>query len=604
MLDDADPGRRPRRAADDPGAAGGPPRPARPGRAGRARAGVGGGPRVPVGGGRRARRRGRCAPRVPERLAAVERRRFIRSHPPIMGDDNAYQFEHILVRDAVYRRLLKRTRAQLHERFVGVGRPRERRPRAPSTPRSPPTTSSRRIATWPSSGRSTTTAATLGRRAGERLAGAGQRAFYRGDMHAAAGLLRRAVDLHARARPRPARAPARPRRGADGPRRVRPRRARCSSARSPPPRRSATTGSRPRPTSAVCSCSCTARRAHGGERALREAERARSRCSSSSATSRASQRPGASSARCTRPPSATAHAADAVRASDRVRPARGRQAAGAAKRGRLDDGVRLRPDAGAPRRSSVADEIRAIAARRPPNRGARTVRARAARGDARGTSPRPVSCTRRARAVLTEIGGGVLGASTALDSSTVELLAGDPAAAERDLVRDYRAARADGRALPALDDGGPAGAGPDRPGPVRRGRRGLRSGRGGRGRRRRRVAGARPQRPRRAAPARGPDRRAAAPPSLPRSSCSRGRGAERSSPTPPSSAPASRLHGETSRPPTASWRAAAALYRAEGKRRVRGAGRRAAGRARPGAGRRLIRCASGRSWSRARRSRP
>jgi hypothetical protein len=41
-----------------------------------------------------------------------------------------------------------------------------------------------------------------------------------------------------------------------------------------------------------------------------------------------------------------------------------------------------------------------------------------------------------ARAVLTDLGGGVLGASTALDSSTVEILAGDPAAAERELVRD------------------------------------------------------------------------------------------------------------------------------------------------------------------------
>jgi ATP/maltotriose-dependent transcriptional regulator MalT len=42
----------------------------------------------------------------------------------------------------------------------------------------------------------------------------------------------------------------------------------------------------------------------------------------------------------------------------------------------------------------------------------------------------------RARAVLTEVGGSVLGASTALDSSTVEMLAGDHAAAERDLRRD------------------------------------------------------------------------------------------------------------------------------------------------------------------------
>ena len=43
----------------------------------------------------------------------------------------------------------------------------------------------------------------------------------------------------------------------------------------------------------------------------------------------------------------------------------------------------------------------------------------------------------RGRAVLAEVGGGVLAASTALDSSAVELLAGDPAAAERDLRRDY-----------------------------------------------------------------------------------------------------------------------------------------------------------------------
>jgi ATP/maltotriose-dependent transcriptional regulator MalT len=42
----------------------------------------------------------------------------------------------------------------------------------------------------------------------------------------------------------------------------------------------------------------------------------------------------------------------------------------------------------------------------------------------------------RARAVLTEVGGSMLGASTALDSSTVEMLAGDHAAAERDLRRD------------------------------------------------------------------------------------------------------------------------------------------------------------------------
>ena len=40
------------------------------------------------------------------------------------------------------------------------------------------------------------------------------------------------------------------------------------------------------------------------------------------------------------------------------------------------------------------------------------------------------------RAVLSEVGGSVLAASTALESSAVELLAGDPAAAVRELERD------------------------------------------------------------------------------------------------------------------------------------------------------------------------
>ena len=171
--------------------------------------------------------------------------------------------------------------------------------------------------------------------------------------------------------------------------------------------------------------------------------------------------------------------------------------------------------------------------------------------------------------------------------------------------RDYRPARADGRALSALDDGGPAGAGPDRPGPVRRGRSGLRPGGGGGGRRRRRVAGARPQRPRTPPPGRGPRSRRRPPRSLPRPSSSHGVEA----PTIVADAavgqrPRRGRTGRRRRPPNASWRRRRRSTAQKGNVVVRGAGRRAAGRARPGAGRRLIRCASGRSWSRARRSRP
>jgi tetratricopeptide (TPR) repeat protein len=46
---------------------------------------------------------------------------------------------------------------------------------------------------------------------------------------------------------------------------------------------------------------------------------------------------------------------------------------------------------------------------------------------------------RRARAVLEDLGTNVLAASLSLDSHAVELLAGDPAAAERELRRDYEA---------------------------------------------------------------------------------------------------------------------------------------------------------------------
>src|SRR5438067_9182976 len=49
-----------------------------------------------------------------------------------------------------------------------------------------------------------------------------------------------------------------------------------------------------------------------------------------------------------------------------------------------------------------------------------------------------------ARALLQELGGSVLSASTSLDSAQVEILAGDYLAAERELRRDYEALSAMG----------------------------------------------------------------------------------------------------------------------------------------------------------------
>ena len=133
-------------------------------------------------------------PHVPDRLAAVERRRFIHAHSAVMGDPNSYQFEHILVRDAVYRRLLKRTRAQMHERFVAWA-DRVNGERAPEYAEITAYHLEQAHAYLADLGPLDAHGLELGRRAGERLAGAGQRAFARGDMPAAAGLLRRAVDL-------------------------------------------------------------------------------------------------------------------------------------------------------------------------------------------------------------------------------------------------------------------------------------------------------------------------------------------------------------------------------------------------------------------------
>jgi class 3 adenylate cyclase/tetratricopeptide (TPR) repeat protein len=131
---------------------------------------------------------------VPERLSSVERRRFIRAHTAVMGDPNSYQFEHILVRDAVYRRLLKRTRAQMHERFVAWA-DRVNGERAPEYAEITAYHLEQAHAYLADLGPLDDHGRELGHRAGERLAGAGQRAFARGDMHAAAGLLRRAVGL-------------------------------------------------------------------------------------------------------------------------------------------------------------------------------------------------------------------------------------------------------------------------------------------------------------------------------------------------------------------------------------------------------------------------
>ena len=61
---------------------------------------------------------------VGTRLGELEGKQFVRHDA-----DTLHRFHHVLIRDSVYDGLLKRARATLHERFVAVGRPRQRRPR-------------------------------------------------------------------------------------------------------------------------------------------------------------------------------------------------------------------------------------------------------------------------------------------------------------------------------------------------------------------------------------------------------------------------------------------------------------------------------------------
>jgi class 3 adenylate cyclase/tetratricopeptide (TPR) repeat protein len=141
--------------------------------------------------------------RVAALLQALLRRELIRPERAGFAGEDAFRFSHILVREAAYESVPKRTRAELHERFAGwleqkagqrvveyeeiLGYHLEQayQHRAALGPVDP-------------------AARALGRRAADRLTSSGRRATQRGDVRAAVNLLDRAVVLL------PAEDPARP----------------------------------------------------------------------------------------------------------------------------------------------------------------------------------------------------------------------------------------------------------------------------------------------------------------------------------------------------------------------------------------------------------
>ena len=132
-------------------------------------------------------------PRVAELLGTLSRKQFVRPQP---GEELAYRFGHLLIRDATYQGLLKRTRAKLHEQFVDwadrVNRERNRAAEYEEILGYHLEQAYRYLAEL---GPLDDHGRELGRRAAERLASAGRRAFGRGDMNAASGLLDRAAAL-------------------------------------------------------------------------------------------------------------------------------------------------------------------------------------------------------------------------------------------------------------------------------------------------------------------------------------------------------------------------------------------------------------------------
>ena len=132
-----------------------------------------------------------AAAEVPACLQSLTAKRFVR---PSLTDEDFYQFGHSVIKDGAYGSLLKRTRAELHERFVDWAEPLNReRGRELEFEEILGYHLEQAYRYRSALGSVDPATRELGRRAAERLASAGRRAFGRGDAPAAASLLRRAT---------------------------------------------------------------------------------------------------------------------------------------------------------------------------------------------------------------------------------------------------------------------------------------------------------------------------------------------------------------------------------------------------------------------------
>jgi class 3 adenylate cyclase len=128
-------------------------------------------------------------------LGSLEVKRLVRTEAE-SDDEHLFRFHHILIKDAAYGGLLKRARATFHERFVDwaerVNRDRDRELEFEEIHGYHLEQAFKYLSEL---GPLDDRGRQLGVRGFERLASAGRRAFARGDMPAAANLLRRATEL-------------------------------------------------------------------------------------------------------------------------------------------------------------------------------------------------------------------------------------------------------------------------------------------------------------------------------------------------------------------------------------------------------------------------
>ena len=131
---------------------------------------------------------------VPTHLSDLDRKQFV--HPLPADDDPLFRFHHILVRDAAYQSLLKRARANLHERFVAWAEPvNKERGREAEFEEILGYHLEQAVRYRSELGPLDAGGKELAARAAKKLASAGRRAFARGDLPAAASLMRRSISM-------------------------------------------------------------------------------------------------------------------------------------------------------------------------------------------------------------------------------------------------------------------------------------------------------------------------------------------------------------------------------------------------------------------------